>query len=540
MRRFGIALIAAFALLVAVAPAAYAIGPGGWDHVGQGSTATAASLNGNVTALNTDNPGVLYVGGNFVNAGGRANADRIAKWNGASWSAIGNVPLTNGSVFAIAYHAGKVYVGGTFQDAGGDPKADFLAAWNGTAWEKPCTSTTLAKPITSNVNALQVIGHTLYVGGSFANGAGIDAADYLVACNLNTGGTASAVVDTAVHAFGGAIAALTADGNGTLYAGGGFINLESIPEADHVAEYTGSGLWQAMGSGTGAGGAAVDTFVRSLAAHGTDVYVGTDAADVAGIAQADRVARWDGGAWHAVGADSAGTNGWFSTGFTIDALATYGSLVIAAGSFQNADGIATADDIAYFDGSHWRPIGSNGAGNGPLSAHPVSLGIVGGKVYVGGSFTSAGGDSMAKYLAAYGLRQPDAMIGASTAGSFVGNNVYSPTGAGEVRHVTVNRGHSTAAYIKIQNDGLVTASFTINGTGGASGYAVHYFRGTTNVTSAVRGGTYVTDSIDARGSFLIRMVVTLAKSTASSATFVTTARSQNGTHDGVRFAVTAG
>ena len=539
MRRSVIAFVAASTLAVALAPVASAVGPGGWDHVGMGATSSTPSLNGTVTALNTDNPGVLYVGGNFTSAGGHTNARRIARWNG-SWSTVGGAtPLTNGQVFAIAYHAGKVYVGGTFLNAGANADADFLAVWDGSSWTSPCISTVGGAPITGNVNALQIVDNTLYVGGSFADGAGIQSADYLVGCDLTTRVASSTV--SSDGSMSGSIYALTADSAGTLYAGGGFINLESIPEADHVAAY--DGAWHAMGTGSGAPGSpAVDSFVRSLTAHGTDVYVGTDSVDVAGIPQADHVARWNGSSWSAVGADSAGTGGWFTTGTTIDALRAYGSLVIAAGSFQNANGVATADQIAYFDGTRWRPIGSDGAGNGPLPAHPTALGVSGGNVYVGGNFTSAGGDRYASYLAAYGLRLPDASIAASRTGHFTGGNVYSTTGSGEVLQLTVKRGSSHAAYVKLQNDGLTDAAFRLHGTGSATGFAVHYYVGDVNITSSVRSGTYVTSSIAPRSSSLVRIVVSVRKAGASHATFTTTMDPTGGgpPRDGVRFAVKAG
>jgi hypothetical protein len=541
MRRFVSISAIAFAALIALAQAAQAIGPGGWDHVGHGSTAATSSLNGAVTALNTDNPGVLYVGGTFTNAGGHASADRIARWNGTSWSAIGGIPLSNGQVFAIAYHAGKVYVGGTFLNAGGHANDDFLAVWNGSAWGSPCAGTGPGPAITATVKALQIIGNTLYVAGAFADGAGIASADRLVACDLTTG-AASSTVDSAAHEFSGSgVYALAADSNGRLYAGGGFTNLEGIAAADNVAEYLGGGVWQAMGSGPGPNGGAVDDYVRSLATHGTNVYVGTDAVNVAGIAKADRVARWNGSAWSAVGSNTAGTNGWFANGFTIDALRTYGNILVAAGSFQNADGIATADEIAYFDGAHWRPIGSDGAGNGPLNGHPVALGITGGKVYAGGSFTSAGGDPVAKYLAAHALRLPDALIGGTSTGHFAGDNVYSPTGVGEVRMLTINRGSSANVYVKIQNDGLVATSFTLKGVGGATGITAHYFLGSTNITSAVDAGTYATPNVAARGTIVVRMHIVVTHGSASRATLTTTLRSQSGTPpDAVRAVVTAG
>jgi hypothetical protein len=552
-----LALSVAVATALALVPASVAIGPGGWSRVGHGSTVGTASLNGHVTALNSDNPGALYVGGNFTNAGGHANADRIAKWNGTSWSAIGGTPLGNGQVFAIAYLAGKVYVGGTFVDAGGDPLADHLAVWNpGTAtWESPCTTQVPNTPAFSgNVKALQIIGNTLWVGGEFQNGAAIARADYLVGCDLTTRTPIATVGSDG--AFSGPVYALAPGQFGSLYAGGGFNITDANPVATNVANYDSTGVWHALGSGPG-GAPAVNTFVRSLhyinGNGGTgNLFVGTDAINVAGLPQADHIARWDGNTWNVVGWDTAGTNGWFANGFTIDALASYGTVLFAAGSFQNANGTATADDIAYFDGT-WHPIGSNGAGNGPLSQHPAALAVMGGKVYVGGSFTSAGGDSLAKFLAAYALRQPDVGIsptsnagpvsGYST-GPFLGMNRYSATGSGEVRTVTVTRGHTVRCYIKIQNDGLVPVSFKIKGTGSATGFTPHYFRDgqslAFNITAGVRDGTYATVSLDPRDSVVIRFEVKVGNSSASKATFTTTARTTAGTvPDAVRLVVKA-
>ena len=536
--RIAFAISVAAAALLAVPPA-WAIGPGGWSRVGHGATTTTPSLTGGsaVTALNTDNPGVLYVGGNFTSAG-NTDARRIAQWNGTSWSKVGGTSaastLQEGQVFALAYKDGKVYAGGTIHNAGGDALVDFLAVLDITSapptWTSPCTSQQPGvAPFGGNVDSLQIIGNTLYVGGSFQDGARIDAADYLVACDLTTG-VASPVVDSVGHAFSGPVYALTADSNGTLYAGGGFNNLEAIPAADHVARYLGEGVWQAMGSGPGPSTAAVDTFVRSLTASGTDVYVGTDAVNVAGIANADHVARWNGVAWSAVGSDTAGTNGWFSTAtaYTIDALETYGSIVVAAGSFQNANGRVTADNIAYFDGSTWRPVGSNGAGDGPLNAHPTVLGVTGGKVYVGGNFTAAGGDTLARQVAMYALRLPDNSISTSNAG-FTGNGVYSSTARGESLVDSIRRGSDDNVYIRIQNDGLVPASFIVKATGGVAGIVDTYFGGGVNVTAKVRAGTYNTGAIGPGASRLLRLHVHTKRTARDRTSFLIKSSSVAGT-----------
>jgi len=521
MRRAALVPTLAIAALFSFVPGVAAIGPGGWDHLGHGATATTPSLDGTVYALNADEPGLLLVGGNFTTAGGNTNANQIATWNGNAWGALGT-GIGNGSVLAIAYHAGKVYAGGTFTNAGGKADADFLAVWDGVAWGPFCNATGPA--FGGTVLALEVIGNTLYVGGAFQDGADINAADYLLACDLTTGASSSTVPNDGD--MSGSVYALTADSNGTLYAGGQFINVATIAAADNVAAY--DGTWHAMGAGGGTGGGAVDSYVRGLTASGTRVYIGTDSSNVSGIENADHVAGWDGSAWSAVGANTMGTNGWFTTTTFINALVTSGSNVFAAGSFQNANGVATADNIAYFDGVIWRPIGSNGAAilNGPFPGANISaLAVFQDKVYASGTFTSAGGDTLARSIAAYALKLPDARIGTASTGPWTGNAIYNATGAGESRTQYVSKSHSVTYYANFQNDGLVATAFTIKGTGSATGYSVKYYRGATNVTTEVKAGTYSTGLIAARSSYTLKVVVTRGTSTASSVTYLVKATS---------------
>jgi hypothetical protein len=402
--RAGTAVLAACAVVIGViATLALAAGPGGWDHLGDRGTAGSHSLNGVASALRVT-PGALYVGGGFTDAGGIPAADRIAKWNGSSWSAVGSPAsqISSGVVSAIAVSGGRVFAGGNFQDAGGNANADFLAVWDGASW-KPICAAAGATFVSGNVTSLEIIGQTLYVGGEFQNWAGIASADYLFACNL-ANGASSPVADPA-HPFSGSVYALTADSNGTLYAGGGFINLENIPAADKVAYLPPGGTWHAMGTGAGTCNCAVTDFVRGLTAVGTDVYIGTDASNIAGIPQADHVARWDGSEWHAVGAGSGGGNGWFSTTTSINALAGSGSNLFVTGTFQDANGDPRADHVAFFDGTTWHPLGSDGAGNGPWSAAGHALALVDRRLYAAGNFTSAGGDQQAWFVASFGLAQ---------------------------------------------------------------------------------------------------------------------------------------
>jgi hypothetical protein len=384
-------LVVAFAVILAVllVSLAMATGPGGWDHLGDAGTPGTDALNGTVSDLYVAGPGALYAGGTFTSAGGNTAAAYVAKWDGTSWGPAA-APILGGSVDAIAVAGGKLYVGGTFTNAGGNVDADHLAVWDGSTWSQVCG------PIAGNVTALQVIGPTLYVGGQFQNGGALVKADYMLACDMESG-VPTAMVDTDGDGTGG-INGLARDDAGRLYIAGGFINWDQNLASDNVAMYDGS--WHAMGSGPSAGQGAVDTFARSIGSDGTNIYVGTDAVNVAGIANADHVARWD-GAWHAMGANAAGTNGWFPDA-SIYAITMAGANVVVAGAFQNADGDATADNVATFENGAWKPLGSDGAGNGPWIGNGLALAYFGSQVVAGGNFTSAGGDTQAAFVARYG------------------------------------------------------------------------------------------------------------------------------------------
>jgi hypothetical protein len=497
-RRVLLATTAASLLLAGFAvPSAVATGPGGWDHIGPGTT--TSTLNGATYALyprGTD----LYVGGAFSNAGGHDNADFFARWDGGAWRTVGT--RLNGSVHAIAYYDGHVIVGGEFTDAGGDGALDYLARLGSNGWEPVCNAAGSA--FSGSVSALRVVGSTLYVGGAFQDGAKLAAADNLVACNLVTG-TPTSTVANEFDALNGVVYALTADSDGNLYAGGGFTNLLGAQTADRVAYLdTGDsgepGTWHPMGSNGGADGA-VSGFVRSLTARGTDVYIGTDALNVAGIAQADHVARWNGSAWSALGANGDGTNGWLPTSAYIYGMTTYAGMLFVTGSFQNANGNPRADNVAYFDGFSWRPLGTNGAGDGPWVGNGLALAMQHGAVHAAGNFTSAGGDTKAKYLAEFSIKRPDAFIYASGDG-WAGEHVYSATGVGERVVSSVRRGNFAFAYFYVRNEGLRDDTFTVIGDRSADGFTISYKQGTTDVSAAVKNGTLARDvAAGVRGFF---------------------------------------
>src|SRR5690606_16387480 len=66
------------------------------------------AFNGEVTTITVEGADI-YVGGVFTIAGGRA-ANRVARWDGANWSALG--AGADGLVSALAWFNGELYMGG--------------------------------------------------------------------------------------------------------------------------------------------------------------------------------------------------------------------------------------------------------------------------------------------------------------------------------------------------------------------------------------------------------------------------------------------
>ena len=354
--------------ICALATWALAAGPGGWDHLGDRGTPGTKSLNLVASALEPT-PERLYVGGKFTDAGGILNADRIAKWNGSAWSAVSSSTeqITSGEVFAIAVAGGKVYAGGTF--AAGNSGANNLAVWDGTSWEPFCTRP--AETI-GNVKALQIIGPTLYVGGDFQDGAGINTADYLLACDLATGTPRTTTLPSKVLRPGEG-----ADRHQRREALRGRTVREPREQRGRRQHRLPRGTgWQPWAHRR-----------RPLRLRAGRVRTR------AGRQRDQRVRRHGGiGRWRhragrpcrEVGRVRLERHGREHRRYrrlvphatNIYDLAIFGANVFATGTFQNADGDPRADNVAWFDGTDWNPVGSNGTGNGPWIGEGSALAIV--------------------------------------------------------------------------------------------------------------------------------------------------------------------
>ena len=118
----------------------------------------------------------LYVGGRFETVGG-VTANTIAKWDGATWSALGSGTNTDVRTM-VEFDDGSgaaLYVASNFTTAGGVNARD-IAKWNGSTWSAVGSG---MDGINHSVSALAVFndggGPALYAGGDFSGAGGVAA-----------------------------------------------------------------------------------------------------------------------------------------------------------------------------------------------------------------------------------------------------------------------------------------------------------------------------------------------------------------------------
>lgn len=322
---------------------------------------------GLVLTAAVDGSGNLYIGGDFIVVGD-VIANRIAKWDGTSWSALG--AGANGTVRTLAVSGSDVYAGGDFttvSETDGLPLiVNRIAKWNGNSWGA------LGSGMNHQVLALAVSGSDLYAGGWFTsatNSGGVAIAANRVA---RWNGSNWSVLGVGMN---GIVRTLAASG-GDLYAGGDFTTAGGSV-ANRIAKWDGT-TWSALGLG-------LNGFVSAVAVLGSDVYAGgnfTTATNSGGVAiTANRIARWNGSSWSTLGSG-------LSDG--VAALAASGSDVFVGGYFltaTNTGGVAIAARyIAKWNGSSWSALGSGGTGG-----NPSTLVVFGSNLYVGGAFETIGG-----------------------------------------------------------------------------------------------------------------------------------------------------
>jgi hypothetical protein len=221
-----------------------------WSALGTG-------MNNRVRALAVAG-GNLYAGGGFTTANGTP-ANRIAKWNGSDWSALG---LGTGSVghpdvHVLAISGGDLYAGGWFlwvtNTSDEVVNANRIAKWNGNSWSA------LGAGVSGSVYGLVSTGNDLYAAGEFAraNSGAINAGDIVnyiarwdgqtwspLGSGLNTHVYGLATVGSNLYAGG---LFTTAGGKASAYVARAIIPVPLAFKPGSVA--VSNGLFQALLSG---------------------------------------------------------------------------------------------------------------------------------------------------------------------------------------------------------------------------------------------------------------------------------------------------
>lgn len=377
--------------------------PGGYFSNGMnGMTYALAEYNGQIIA-----------GGSFTTAAGDVSVGRLARWTGTTFEPL--VPATDFSqgtdyrvTAATAYPTGGLAVGGDFLHAGG-MTTHFVALWSGYGWQSLDLSNTNYARYDGGptIEDMTTWNGKLVVAGSFFK-SGFPTMGLIFNGGIWTspppGGPSGSGVVKAVTVF-----------NDDLYIGGDFY-LPLVPTICHLARLTAAGVWSPLGTPNGS--------VEALTVYRNELLVGGAFTQIGGI-PANRVARWNGTTWNALGAGldksvfalypagprlyvggsfaqaggqpaggvaqwSGGTQTWSALAggvsntysHSVNAINSHNGDIVVAGRFNAAGGVPV-NNIARWDGTGWAPLGSGVDGDVHLLADFNGL-------LVGGAFGSAG------------------------------------------------------------------------------------------------------------------------------------------------------
>jgi hypothetical protein len=323
-----------------------------------------------------------------------ATNDSFGERDGEIWidqgAGLESIAAFEGQVRSLAWFDGALWAAGVFTLD--ETPVSGLAVWNGATWAAPPLGA-----LDGDAYELFVDGASIYVGGTFTQVGGIDAANVAA-----FDGEAWSAFDFPEAV---AIFALTTDAEGQLFAGGAYGAFE---EASGVAQWTGS-EWQTLGAGL----AQYETrgVVSDLVAHDGVIEAtgcfssanGKPSSD--GAEPARGFARWNGEAWLSLADSNGGEQApWFQplacgdegTTAIWDApqqrLAFAESRLFAGGSFAGIDGVLS-QSIATRDDDGWQPVGAGSLGVGG-SIDRVATGGDSCELFGVGTFTHVGGQAV--------------------------------------------------------------------------------------------------------------------------------------------------
>ncbi len=368
---------------------------------------------GMVYSLASGPDDTIYVGGEFTSCGGTPGTVNVAAYHVETdtWSALGGG--LNNRVNALVWHDGGLYAGGMFTQINGGGSASRVARWDPATngWEPVGNN---GNGVSDRVMAMAVMDGDLYVGGEFQSvnfGPNSLTASFVARWD---GSQWSALETATGEGVDGLVWALAADGS-RLYVGGSFQSVNvGEPEQVNAIAYWENNAWSGLvgNGGVGTGG------VRAIAVLDGDVYVGGTftAVNIGNEVTAHRVARWDGQDWYAL-ADASGQG----VDNMVQSMTVLDGSVYLGGTFETFGDVipVVSNRIARWDGNTWHTLGSGIAGPGITRGRALtSLGER--FVFVGGSFTTAGGQNSRSFAVYRARGQVEVELAGNGSGSVTG------------------------------------------------------------------------------------------------------------------------
>jgi hypothetical protein len=310
--------------------------------------------------------GKLIAGGWFTQAGSTP-VNRIAAWDGSSWTSLGNGVTMTGitaHVQEMIVYQNELYISGGFDTAGVVP-AHFIAKWDGSAW-----SSVGSGPNASNlIYAMEVYNNELYVAGTFDSINGIPAThiakfDGINWSNVSTGIHGSNVNDLHVY-------------KDELYAVGVFDSAGYV-HSNYITKWNGI-QWDSLDYGVPYGNSAMIEWNNEL-------LVGSDVDVIMGQPYF-YIHSWDSIQW----------NNFSNQEYVADVIGfeTYNNQLYLHGR-GSVTGPVGYSYVANWDGNNWNNVGTG------LNKNVEDLIVYNGELYACGWFDQTNYGSYHNYIAKLG------------------------------------------------------------------------------------------------------------------------------------------
>jgi len=336
------------------------------NGVGNGLNSTVRAIAG----LDGD----IFVGGDFDQAG-RTVTGGVAMQTQGQWRSL---QKARSSVAALLIHQNQLFAAGSF-DAIGSSTASSIARFDGGFWRALPPGT----GISAGAHTLASIGLALYVGGNFAQAA-VGSPNQLSSRGIARwqGNQWGIVGDGFAAGTDGTVRAI-ASLNGSIIVGGKFTTAGGLGDRiSNIARFDGIRFHPLAA----APGSPPIGEVRALTSFRGQIYVAAVVAPTSSEAFV-QLSRWDGTLLQPFGPQFRGLAGFFNSP-QINAMVVHADRLYVGGNFDQVSD-TQASGVVAFDGSNWRPLGPPGARD--VKGEVFALASAGDSLLIGGQFGLAGG-----------------------------------------------------------------------------------------------------------------------------------------------------